>query len=40
MPPVDGLIAKVAGSTPMIELIVLIRLTASAPPFLARAPAP
>src|SRR5882724_477028 len=35
MPPVDGLIARVAGSTPMIELIVLIRLTASAPPFLA-----
>ena len=35
MPPVDGLMARLSGSTPMMELMVLISETASAPPFLA-----
>jgi hypothetical protein len=34
MPPV-GRHGQLSGSTPMIELMVLIRLTASAPPALA-----
>ena len=35
MPPVDGLMVRLSGSTPMMELMVLISDTASAPPFLA-----